>query len=329
MRDFSERVNHDRSLMGMLDGVKFFPIFIMGDHRTGTTVLYEILEATGCFNIVTAYHILCSEILLYDYLNHRVDERKEQLAAYFEQKGLTDRGIDRVSATPDTPEEYGFILPDGGHRPQLAPENLDSFVEFCQKLQLVSHSRKSLLLKNPWDFLNFAYVKEAFPESKFIFIHRNPVDTIDSQLRATRSLFDTRNEYVALMADWYDSVFSQPFRLRLARFMFSSHFHIGLRIVTRHVTLATSYFVNHVAQLPQEDYVSVKYEDLCDEPSQTITEILKWLGLSEQRSVDYGSLISTRDRSLLDEVQEKRFAIRARLRPYLEYCGYESGVGLS
>ncbi len=32
------------------------PVFILGPHRSGTTLLYEMMHANGCFNIVTARH---------------------------------------------------------------------------------------------------------------------------------------------------------------------------------------------------------------------------------------------------------------------------------
>ena len=42
----------DQAHLHLLDKVDFSPIFIMGDHRSGTTALYQILVETGCFNYV-------------------------------------------------------------------------------------------------------------------------------------------------------------------------------------------------------------------------------------------------------------------------------------
>lgn len=329
MNRTTDRADRDSQYIGMLEDVVFQPVFIMGDHRTGTTVLYEILGATECFNIVTAYHIIYRSELVHNYINQIVDSRKQQLAALFDQKGLTDRGIDRVQAGPDTPEEYGFALQNTGYRPQLKPGNLASFVELCKKIQLTSDASRPLLLKNPWDFSNFMYVREAFPDSKFIFMHRNPIHTINSQLKATRSLVSTRNEYVALVVDWYDQIFRQPTRLQMTRFLFSTHFDLGLRVMTRHVARATDYFLKHVPSLPREEYVSVKYEDLCREPRRVVREILDWLQFHENRAVEYESFISVRGVSLLSEVERNQESILARMRPYFERCGYKLEDGLS
>ena len=34
------------------------PVFILGLPRSGTTLLYQMLEASGCFNILTARHVI-------------------------------------------------------------------------------------------------------------------------------------------------------------------------------------------------------------------------------------------------------------------------------
>jgi len=317
-----KRVVPDQKHVSALDGVGFSPVFIVGDHRTGTTVLYEMLQSTKSFNIVTAYHIIRYNEILDDYFNATTNTSKTQLANLLAERGLRDRGIDGVSASPETPEEYGFILRGERYRPRLKPQNLASLAELCRKIQLTSDPTRPILLKNPWDCLSFMYLKEAFPDGKLVFIHRNPIHTINSQLKSTRSLLANRNEYVSLIARWYEDIFQQPLRLRAARFLFSEHFDIGLRIVTRHVQLATSYFLNHIGSLPQQDYMCLRYEDLCNEPMKTVTGILEFLGLPAQAHVEYEALVNPRPISLLGEVERKRTAIFKRLQPYFEYWGY-------
>lgn len=153
----------DAHFMQVLDSVNFRPVFIMGDHRSGTTVLYRLLDATGCFNVVTAYHIIRYGELLSAFFDQTQDLAKQQLTQRFAQLGITDRMIDGVRVTPDLPEEYGFLL-SPTYRAQITPATLPRFVELCRKVQLVSDLDRPLLLKNPWDyFLNFMYVKAAFP----------------------------------------------------------------------------------------------------------------------------------------------------------------------
>lgn len=34
------------------------PVFILGLHRSGTTILYEMLASTGAFDVLTAWHVI-------------------------------------------------------------------------------------------------------------------------------------------------------------------------------------------------------------------------------------------------------------------------------
>ena len=105
-----------------LDGlaeVGFDPVFVMGDHRSGTTLLCQLLYGSGCFNAVTAYHLICYDELLHNYYKRNEFNAKKSLKKYFAATGLNDRLIDGVQVSPDLPEEYGFILKDAGPRPMI------------------------------------------------------------------------------------------------------------------------------------------------------------------------------------------------------------------
>jgi len=313
----------DEPYLPLLQDVHFLPIFILGDHRSGTTLLYTLLAATQRFNFVSVYHLIRYDEILFNHVNRTEDHAREALDELFKSLGLRDRIIDGVAVTPDLPEEYGFILPNAGYRPQLNPGNLPGFIELCKKVQFVSAPDRPLLLKNPWDFLNFMYLKAAFPEAKFIFIHRHPIHVINSQLRATRSLLTTRNAYVALIARWYAQLFDKPVQLFAARLLFSSHFDLGLRIATRHVLRATTYFLQHVDSLPKTDHISIKYEDLCADPETNVIRILRFLGLKQRPSLAYDTFIKPRPLRLLPEVTRKYDNIRQKLQPYCAHHGYD------
>jgi hypothetical protein len=173
-------------------------------------MLCQLLSRTGAFNVVTAYHVIRYDEILANHVAGRTAEAQQALAEEFLRLGLGDRVIDGVRVTPDLPEEYGFVV-DHSSQPQLRPGTLPRLVELCRKLRVQGGDRP-VLLKNPWDVLRFAYVKEAFPGARFVFIHRHPQNAMSSQLEATRSLFRTRNEYVALLSPWYRRLFERPAR---------------------------------------------------------------------------------------------------------------------
>ena len=69
----------DDHYLHKLDGISFMPIFIMGLHRSGTSILYKMLGATRHFNTVTAYHILKYDELLYNFTKNKEKTVKRAL----------------------------------------------------------------------------------------------------------------------------------------------------------------------------------------------------------------------------------------------------------
>ena len=301
----------------------FQPVFIMGDHRSGTTLLYQLLARTHLFNIVTAYHVIKYAGIVAVHESGREEDEKAVLARSFADQGLTDRKLDGVLVSPDLPEEYGFVLRPSGMRPQINSRTLPVFTELCRKVQLTGDPARLLLLKNPWDMLNFAYIKAALPTSRFIFLHRHPVAVVNSQLKATRSMFEGYNPYVAMIADWYGKLYGQPLRLALLRWLFASH--LGLFTTVRHVTLVARYFLDHLSVLSDADHIAVTYESLCLTPDVTIGKILGFLGLPLDRKLSFADAVQPRNPPLLPEVQRARESIMRRTADYCRYCGYSAG----
>src|ERR1700744_2718845 len=158
----------DDRFLHLLKDVTFRPVFIIGDHRSGTTLLYKILSETGSFNVLTAYHVVHYNEILANHCAGREQESKQALAARFNALGLSNRILDSVPVSPDAPEEYGFVL-DDSRRPREQPSNKDRMVEICRNLHVTGSKDKLLLLKNPWDVLSFPYLKSCFPDARMIF----------------------------------------------------------------------------------------------------------------------------------------------------------------
>jgi hypothetical protein len=76
MPDPNHHISTDDLYLHLLSQVNFQPIFIMGDHRLSTT-LYKILVDTGCFNFVSAYHIIKYDEIWSNYI-HQTESRVMQ-----------------------------------------------------------------------------------------------------------------------------------------------------------------------------------------------------------------------------------------------------------
>ncbi|MEL6555392.1 MAG: sulfotransferase [Cyanobacteria bacterium J06621_11] len=310
----------DQSYLNLLEDVPVNPIFILGDHRSGTTLLYKTLVETGCFNAVRAYHVINYDEILSNYVLQREAAAIGTLKQRFETLGICDRKIDNVPATPTLPEEYGFILKNSeGEQSCITTETLSIFQQLCQKIQYISDPNKPLLLKNSWDYGQFLQVQQLLPNARFIFIHRYPVHIINSKLKAARTILSRRSNYMALLSKEYTEIFKRPIKRALLRFLYANYFDSGVRQVTDPTVKSATYFLDHIDTLPAQNYHSLKYEALCKSPEITIQNILSFLNLTAENKLNYEQLISPRKVDLLPEVKKQRDVICQQLRPYLVY----------
>jgi len=315
--------NPDTPYLHLLQEVSFQPILIMGDHRSGTTLLYKLLVETECFNFVNAYHIIKYNELLFNRSNKIEHQAQQEVNKLFQGLGLKNRLIDKVAVTAALPEEYGFILGNAGKPTHICAENLPIFRELCQKIQFISAPQKSLLLKNPWDFSNFRYIKSVFPTAKFIFIHRHPIHIINSQLKASLSMLSTSNAYIAAISQQYAKLYQNPWRLWYRRLRNSLFFQRSLNNATGGVAQGLDYFIKNVNSLPKTDYISVRYEELAQEPEKVVLSVLNFLQLQPESPLSYDTVIESRPLSLLPEVAKKYDQLHQELQPYFDYFNYK------
>ena len=307
-----------------LAGIPVEPVFITGLHRSGTTLLYSLLLATQRFNGVTAYHVLRYGQILVRYLAGETEQAKAELAEQFRAAGILDRAIDGVQVTPDMPEEYGFVIAEPGPL-SLQPANLERFTDLCRKVQFTGVPGRTLLLKNPWDFGRSGFAKQHFPRSKFLFLHRDPARTLNSQLNATRTMLAAQNPYLAMLAPRYVLLFRRPLTLYPTRWLYAPGHGLGARLLARGVTSAIKSAAQDRKTLPSADCFDVRYEDLCTRPNETMAGILNWLGIDKSGVPDISTMIGPRDGKLLPEIERLRPTLAARLSDYYHEFGYAAG----
>jgi len=319
----SRKENHlDHQYLEKLENITFQPVFILGLHRSGTSILYKTLGLTKCFNTVTVYHIVKYSELIYIHINNLEEKSKEELANFFKAQSQADRSIDRLEITPNFEEEYGFILTHRNYPTRLTPRNLQILIELCKKIQFITDQNKPILLKNPWDFPNFLYIKKVFPNAKFIFIHRNPVRVINSFIRAMKILFKNKNPYGTLLSRSYERIMDIPLLYYISKIYFSKYFPIGLFRNIHYSADATNYFLKNIGSLSEEDYINIKYEDFCNDPEEIISKIMNFLNLKSQASINYKNLIKPRKLDLIVEVERLQNYIYRKMKPYFLYWGY-------
>ncbi|MCK4365561.1 MAG: sulfotransferase [Thermoplasmatales archaeon] len=316
-------VDLDSPYLEKLENISFKPVFILGLHRSGTSILYKMLIETGCFNYVTVYHLVKYNQLIHNHINKLEEFSKKDVTAFIKNSGLADRYIDRIKVTPDTPEEYGFLLRQGNLQNMITPKNLSTFVEMAKKIQFISDKEKPLLLKNPLDFKNFIYIKKVFPEAKFIFIHRNPLKSLSSLIKALRLIFKNKIFLPNQIFKLYNKTFDNPLLLKTIKLCLSKRFPLGLILITMYASKFTKYYMKNIEQLPKEDYICITYENLCTEPQKNLEEIIRFLNIKMDYKIDFKSFIKPRKTDLDYSVLRMRWFIFRNMKNYFKKFGYE------
>jgi hypothetical protein len=315
-------VNPDTAFLKELTQVSFQPVFILGLHRSGTSILYKMLTATGNFNPVTAYHLINYNELLSNQHLKKETKAKERLTHSLKEKGLQDRGIDRLKVTADFAEEYGFLLNRQNFQMYLTRKNLMLFIEMCKKIQYLARNNKPILLKNPYDFPNFLFIKQVFPNARFVFIHRDPLKTISSTLNAMKTILVTKHPYMALLSPIYEKFSKNPLLMAPLRFIFCTVPEFGVVLITRITANATKYYLKNIEKLPKADYISITYEGFCEHPKETIESILRRFSLDMNEKIDAQSFIKQRKADIDRSVQKLTPYISHSMKNYFDIFQY-------
>ena len=304
-----------------LQHVNFQPVFILGVHRSGTSILYKMLSATGSFNPVTAYHLINYHELLTNHHENTEEYARQKLTESFKAQGLADRKIDSLKVTADFAEEYGFLLSEKTIRMVLSPKNILLFTEMCKKIQYLAGNTKPILLKNPHDFSNFLFIKQRFPNAKFIFIHRNPLKTISSTLKAFQVIFQNKHPYMARLLPMYEKFYHFQLLLPL-RLIFLTAPELGVMYITRTTEKATKYYLENIEKLPQDDYIAITYEEFCVHPQKTIEDIMQKLSLTMKTPINAASLMNPRNVNVDENVRKMQPYMYRSMKHYYETFGY-------
>lgn len=315
----------ESELVAKIEPTECAPVFLLGAFRSGTTLLYRMLEETGCFNITTAYHVLNYRELLTTHAAGRTSAARQELTQRFRELNLSTRKLDAIELNADMPEEYGFVLVRELRQRQINRKSLSKFLELCRKTLAVSDSpEKPLLMKNPWDFDNFQRIRELIPRARFVFLHRDPIDTVNSQLKALRQIWHEGNPYAQMLGGergkWLDN--SVVHALLSWATDPRSRVRLVERLLVRYATRWTNGYLDRIAALPKDCYHELRYEDLCRDPNESIHGIMTYLGEQPQSVVDYRDEIAMRPTNLLPGLLARKASLEQKFERYRKAWGY-------
>jgi hypothetical protein len=279
---------------------------VLGPHRSGTTILCKALAASGEFVYLTAADIVAS---------HQGADRVGPTLGELVQREET-RMIDAVRLSEDLPEEYGFLLPGRRLSEDTAPK-LDAIY---RDLATKRGPEKMTLLRNPWDLSRTALIHRLFPQARFVFVVRDPVATINSQLQAMRTLFAAPSEYHGLLVPQYRRIVRRKRLFAIYRFVTSRGFMVG-RLLKGFVR-STDTLIRDLPHLPQDRWIVLKYEDLVSDPGKELARVYEFLGLPPDKIPGLARDIRPSGRTLDPDVEARIPKIMERTRSFQETFGY-------
>jgi hypothetical protein len=284
------------------------------------------LAQTGAFRFLTAADVYAANRLVSNHDRGLSEAERDNFSQLIRDSG-GDRGIDAIPASPDTPEEYGLVIANktgSGIRydqPDTTPDTLPILRELCAKKALIEGRDRPLLLKSPPDYpAGVACLEKAFPTARFILIHRHPLLTLQSQVRAWREIILRRNAYLALIDRGYHALFEDlGRRMRLGIFL---HSEAGTDWLADCILSACQGFPGMSDTLTNRLF-TIRYEDLCTGQASVFARLSAFLGTElpepSQQPVPRAAQVH-------DEVSRAFSRRLHQFAPYLEYCGYGAEI---
>lgn len=149
------------------------PIFIIGPHRSGTTILQQIL----CLHSKIATPRTYSDIFdMFPIFSKKYGRFLIPSKMY--------RSIDNIIAGFDSPQEAQGLIFRYFEKQMVKynPATSEDVKNYMRKILLIE-GKNRFLWKTPYLSIRVPEVNVLFPDAKFIYLHRDPITCIDSKIK--------------------------------------------------------------------------------------------------------------------------------------------------
>ncbi|MCP4122019.1 MAG: sulfotransferase [Bacteroidetes bacterium] len=288
----------------LLDEIFFFnyrqvevkkPIFIISNPRSGTTFMHRLMSMDeGSYGYTYLYHTILPSITIFKIINlfDSIDKRIGRPMQKFFQwmdgiifKGWEDihpMGLSKTEEdealyaftgmsagifllVPYIKEVYDVVFPDSMHE-KSRKKLMNFYTNTIQRVMYAAGDDKVFLSKNVMSTGRLKSLHEAYPDARYIYLVRNPINTIPSFM----SMFTTAwNAHSPDIPD--DSDESRAWG------------EIGMDYY--------KYFDKFKDTIEPENMVIVKYDELVGHPGDTIRRIYEQFGM--EVSEDYAAKLMT------------------------------------
>ena len=259
------------------------PVFIVGNARSGTTLFHRLLcgdrERFAYFRM---WELLFPSLIqkkliyaLFSLLEHRFPSAYRSLVDWESRQLVELKKQHHIGVA--TPEEDEFLLLTSfssamltvffpyvdelqhlvifEQRPARTRKRITRFYKGCVARQLLCHGEDlTLVSKNPAFVSKMRDLSWEFPDGKFVYLVRNPYETIPSLLKLLKTVLDGLG-------------------------IESDHIEAGTRALVDGCIRDYYYALEVLDGLPPERYAIVRYDDLVADPKATVEAVYERLQL--------------------------------------------------
>ena len=240
------------------------PLFILGHWRSGTTFLHNLLWHDPQWGYVSTFQTFFPEAAI---LGHKLLRPVMQLTL------PAQRPMDAVELHADMPQEEEFALAHmsdlsyytaffylpkqmrwycehqlGEDRNEADAQKWAELYDFLLRKFTFIQGGKPLVLKNPPNTARVDRLLALYPQAKFIYLHRNPYEIYFSTLRMLEKVIEL---------------------LGVQRI---SREELSQTVLKLYPILITRFFAG-LPNIPRENFISLEYEQLKENPLQ-VAEVL-------------------------------------------------------
>lgn len=292
------------------------PIIIIGHWRSGTTFLHQLLNqssdltAPSLFQIGTPGCFLVSRKFLVPHIIPFLTKKRsvDNVAIGLDEPQEDEYALFRMTTISPVeklifPKSSSFFLNGSNiYVPDCSQEPIwrDALITLCKKL---AYERgKRIVLKNPFHSMRIPYLKKLFPKVKFVHIYRNPLNTIPSAMR----MWNIVGQQNTLRKD-----FKAP--------SLENSIEIYDKMLWK--------IRRDLADIPQNDYCEIGFEDLEEQPFEAIERICCMIDIpfSKTYAENIERFLNKIDKYKKNSYQlskdEKEY-IKRKLKHHMKYYGY-------
>ncbi len=298
------------------------PIFVVGHWRSGTTLLHDLFSEDPNLAYPTTYecffphHFLLTEGTLDHAFKVLLPKRRPQddvpvgfnrpQEEEFAMIMLGEGSPYNTMAWPRRGPAESDYLDFKGLPEKKVKSWADAFMWFYRRIKL-KHGKR-LVMKTPGNAARLKVLTKLFPDARFVYIARNPLDVFPSTVKLWRALYSTQGLHNPPQLDaWLDDYVLEMFQRLTVAFEEDRHL------------------------IPEDRLVEIRYEDLVKDPIASMRDIYQRLGIPKFDEAEGPMRAILTDRSdhrvssyrLPKDIARK---VVDRLKPFIDRYGYRDAV---